>query len=150
MNYISYIVLIITFIIDFIFYVPLIMHCYIDEKRIYMYLYTIPIIVIDKEKKINKLKNKVSLEKLLSASKEDFKIVESFAIKRIIIALNKFKAYEYANIIYPLISIDYLSNRFDFKIENNFKSYIKVSVNLVNIIFKLLSIRRLKNERTSN
>ena len=82
MLYISFIILIIAFLIDVIFYIPLYIYFYFDSKSIYLYIYSFPLLKIDNQNNINRLKNMINIEKIKETKKEDLKIINSFNINK--------------------------------------------------------------------
>lgn len=145
-----YFILILVILIDLILYIPLKFHMYQDSNCIYLYFYSLPIIKIDNNSNFNMLKGKVNIDKVIDTDKEDLKIINSFKIEKIYIRINKNNALENANVFYPLLSINNLITILDYDISYKTKFYSIVSFKLSNIIFKLLTIRRNKSERTSN
>lgn len=150
MIYFSYIILLIVLLLDLIFYTPVYIHFYYDKKALYVSLYSFFIIRIDKTNKINKLKNKIEISKIKNADKDKLKLIESIKISKILISVPKEKTYEYSYIFNSLYYINDLTDKIDYKIEDNLKVYFKVELKGISIIKKLVEIRRVKNERTSN
>lgn len=147
MFYISVIFFIFVLLLDLLFYIPFTIHFYIDDDSVYLYFFTISILVIGENKYVNKLENKLSFDK---AKKDDFKMIESLEIKKINISLNNNIALKYPQMFYSLFVINTMSNKINYKISKKNKLYIKINIKLVNIVKQLIKIRRLNNERTSN
>ena len=93
MIYLTTIVFILVLLINLLFYIPLIIHIYVDKDILSIYLFAIPIFVISDNKTINLLKNKISIDQLLNASKIDLKMIEAIKIDEIKVSIN----YEFAN-----------------------------------------------------
>ena len=77
-------------------------------------------------------------------------IPNSINIELIYIRLNENTTLEHAQFLYPLLIINDVINIVDYKISYKTKFYIRISFKLSNLIFKLITIRRNKIERTSN
>ena len=150
MLYISYITLIIAFLIDVIFYIPLYIYFYFDSNRIYLYIYTFPIIKLDEVNNINRLKNMISIEKIKETKKEDLKIINSFNINKIICFIDFNKLNKCSFILYPLTTINNLQNKVKLYNSTQNKIYISIKLTIVNILYELIKIRRIKSERKSN
>ena len=150
MLYISYITLIIAFLIDVIFYIPLYIYFYFDSKRIYLYIYTFPIIKLDEVNNINRLKNMISIEKIKETKKEDLKIINSFNINKIICFIDFNILNKCSFILYPLLTINNLQNKVKLYNSTQNKIYISIKLTIVNILYELIKIRRIKSERKSN
>ena len=150
MLYISYITLIIAFLIDVIFYIPLYIYFYFDSKRIYLYIYTFPIIKLDEVNNINRLKNMISIEKIKETKKEDLKIINSFNINKIICFIDFNILNKCSFILYPLMTINNLQNKVKLYNSTQNKIYISIKLTIVNILYELIKIRRIKSERKSN
>ena len=150
MLYISYITLIIAFLIDVIFYIPLYIYFYFDSKRIYLYIYTFPIIKLDEVNNINRLKNMISIEKIKETKKEDLKIINSFNINKIICFIDFNILNKCSFILYPLLTINNLQNKVKLYNSTQNKIYISIKLTIVNILYELIKIRRIKSERNSN
>ena len=150
MLYISYITLIIAFLIDIIFYIPLYIFFYFDSKRIYLYIYTFPIIKLDEVNNINRLKNMISIEKIKETKKEDLKIINSFNINKIICFIDFNILNKCSFILYPLTTINNLQNKVKLYNSTQNKIYISIKLTIVNILYELIKIRRIKSERKSN
>ncbi len=151
MQYLSYLLLVLVLLVDLIFYVPLKIHIYLDKESIYFYLFSLPILSIDKKRNINLIKNKISLDQVLNTKKEDLKIIETIKVTNIYVAINVATANQYAPFLYPLLSLNYFTKRFNLKIKNKNKLYVTVKITIVNLLHEIIIIRRLKrNERTSN
>lgn len=149
MLYASYLILVFVLLIDLIFYVPIYINIYYDNQHAYFYIYSLMIIKIDKYNNKNLMKNKIDMKKFKDANKEDLKIIQSITIDKIFLRIPEMISYQYSYIIYPLYNLN-LIKTFDYKLADEFKLYIKVKMNIVNILHKLIQIRRIKNERTSN
>ena len=115
----------------------------------YLFIFSLMIIKIDKYNNKNLMKNKIDMKKFKDANKEDLKIIQSITIDKIFLRIPEMISYQYSYIIYPLYNLN-LIKTFDYKLADEFKLYIKVKMNIVNILYKLIQIRRIKNERTSN
>ena len=150
MLYVSYIILIIVFLIDVIFYIPLYIYFYFDSKRIYLYIYTFPIIKLDEVNNINRLKNMISIEKIKETKKEDLKIINSFNINKIICFIDFNILNKCSFILYPLLTINNLQNKVKLYNSTQNKIYISIKLTIVNILYELIKIRRIKSERKSN
>ena len=150
MLYISYITLIIAFLIDVIFYIPLYIYFYFDSNRIYLYIYTFPIIKLDEVNNINRLKNMISIEKIKETKKEDLKIINSFNINKIICFIDFNILNKCSFILYPLLTINNLQNKVKLYNSTQNKIYISIKLIIVNILYELIKIRRIKSERKSN
>lgn len=150
MLFLAILLLIFALLFDLMFYVPLTIHIYFDNNRIYIGLFSIDIIKIDSESNINRLKNKISLQKIFESEKEDLKIIESLSINKIILRLKKEQISRYAYVFYPLLTINKINQKIDYQIASENKLYMKVNVKIVNVLMKKIQIRRLKNERASN
>ena len=150
MLYISYITLIIAFLIDVIFYIPLYIYFYFDSERIYLYIYTFPIIKLDEVNNINRLKNMISIEKIKETKKEDLKIINSFNINKIICFIDFNILNKCSFILYPLLTINNLQNKVKLYNSTQNKIYISIKLTIVNILYELIKIRRIKSERKSN
>ena len=149
MLYASYLILVFVLLIDLIFYVPIYINIYYDNQHAYFYIYSLMIIKIDKYNNKNLMKNKIDMKKFKDANKEDLKIIQSITIDKIFLRIPEMISYQYSYIIYPLYNLNTIE-KVDYKVNNNFKLYLRVKMNLFNIIYKIIEIRRLKNERTSN
>ena len=150
MLYISFIILIIAFLIDVIFYIPLYIYFYFDSKRVYLYIYSFPLLKIDNQSNINRLKNMISIEKIKGTKKEDLKIINSFNINKIICFIDFNILNKCAHILYPLLTINNLQNKIKVNIATQNKVYISIKLTVVNILYELIKIRRIKSERKSN
>ena len=149
MLYVSYLILVFALLIDLIFYVPIYINIYFDSNNVYLYVYSLVIIKLDKKNNKNLLKNKIDFNKIKQTNKEDLKIIKSISIDKLYIRMPEILSYQYSYIIYPLYNLNTIE-KIDYKVNSNFKLYLRVKMNLFNIIYKLIEIRRLKNERTSN
>ena len=150
MEIIAYTLLIIVIIVDLLFYIPLKIHLYMDNKSFYLYIFAIPIIALDNKRNINRLYNKISIDKIKSTSAKDLKIIHSIEIKCLYIKISSYNASIYSNIIYPLISLSYISSKFALKIGKKDSLYLCVDVKIINFIHELIKIRKEKyNERKS-
>lgn len=145
-----YIVLILVLLVDLVLYIPLKLHIYQDNQCVYIYFYSLQIIKIDKQSHFNILKNKISIDNIIDSDKEDLKVINSINIELIYIRLNENTTLEHAQFLYPLLIINDVINIVDYKISYKTKFYIRISFKLSNLIFKLITIRRNKIERTSN
>lgn len=149
MIYLTTIVFILVLLINLLFYIPLIIHIYVDKDILSIYLFAIPIFVISDNKTINLLKNKISIDQLLNASKIDLKMIEAIKIDEIKVSINYEFANQYAQYIYPLVALNNIY-KINFKINDKTSLYIKTKITLVNILLELITIRRMKkNERKS-
>lgn len=155
---IAILLLLIVIIVDLLFYVPIDIYLLLYKDEIHLYLYTIPIIVQTDSKKINKLKNKISIEKILNTKKEDLRLIKAISLKEMNININKHKNIEKLYFLYGLIGV---INSFDQSLENiklklsclddkESYFYIKIRLQFINIFYELIKIRRIKRERTSN
>lgn len=149
MLYVSFLIIILFLFLDLLFYVPIYINIYIDRDSFYLSLYSLFIVRVDNKKNINLLKNKLDLNKLKTTRKEDLEMIKSIKIDRIYLRVPRGLSYHYSYVFYPLYSLN-ISKIVDYKIDDKFKLYTKVKMNLVNIVFEFLKIRRMKNERTSN
>lgn len=150
MLYVAYIVLALVLLIDLIFYVPIKIFFYISQKEVYLYIFTFPLIKLNDNEKINKLENKIRIDNILKTKKEDFKIIKTIKIEKLMINLDRNIANKYPYIYYFLLSINNYFDYLDYVITNENKLYLKVNIKIVNIIAQLIKTRRTKNERTSN
>ena len=149
MIYLTTIVFILVLLINLLFYIPLIIHIYVDKDILSIYLFAIPIFVISDNKTINLLKNKISIDQLLNASKIDLKMIEAIKIDEIKVSINYEFANQDAQYIYPLVALNNIY-KINFKINDKTSLYIKTKITLVNILLELITIRRMKkNERKS-
>lgn len=146
-------------IIDLLFYIPILIHILIADDLVGVYIFSIPIFYVTPQKTINHLRNKISIENLKYADKEDMKYIESIAIEEIHINTTFIDpSHEYSYIWYPLLGIfaDLNTNIFKNKmtIEHNqqkkYHFYLKMHVKIARVIKYYFIIRRLKHERTSN
>lgn len=150
MLYLTVIVFVLVFLIELICYIPINIYFYLSDDSIYLYVFTLPILVITNNKYINFLKNKISIEQILKASKIDLKIIEAIKINKIHLQIKDELANQYPNYIYPLVALNNF-NIVTFKIKKENSFYLKAQINIVNIIQEIIVIRRLKrHERKSN
>lgn len=136
MFFYSIIFLLIIICINFLFYIPILIHLYLDEKNIYLSLFSIFLIKIDDKDNINLLKNKIDINK---SNKSDYKVINQIIINKIYICVVNDIAIKYPYIIYPLFSIN--SKKINFQIDNKNKFYICLKIKLVNILYSLIKER---------
>lgn len=154
--YISLVLFIIIIIFDLFFYINFKIHLYFDNKKLFIYFFSIPLLVIDNNKYYNFFYNKVSAEKINKKNKNGFKIIKSFKLEYIHLGIS-------SNILsrYPILcSLFCLNNskKTNIKITTKPKLYIVVDIKLSNFIKEIISIRKKErnnklykaNERPSN
>lgn len=149
MFFFLYLILIFVMIIDVILYLSIKIHVYQDKESFYIFVYSLPLIKIDKNNRFNLLENKISIDKIYESNNIDLKIIDTIKINKILIRIDIENTYEYSYIFYPLFLVNN-TNIINYKITNENKIYCVFSIKLVNIILKIIKIRREKSERTSN
>lgn len=151
--------LIIFIIIDLLFYIPIHVQVLIADDLVGIYIFSIPIFLVTEKKIVNLLKNKISIQKLKYADKEDVKYIESIRIEEIRLNYTFLEHMPMAlHYIYPCLGIlksfnkSLLKNKIQFSCDKKKKYYLyaKVSLKIARVVKYYFIIRRIKHERTSN
>lgn len=150
MIYITYFLVLLVLFVDLILYIPIKIHIYFDNDRLYLYVFSLPILRIDEKVIINNLKGKIDINLLINSKKEDLKIIESIEIRKIHIKIKREYFDEFSYIFYPLSALNQFIKKTKINISSENMIYIILNINIVNILNKIFQIRGLKNERTSN
>lgn len=156
--YVAGLILIFVLLLDLIFYVKIKIHILISSEGVFLYVFSLPVFVVCKEKEINLLKNKISLEKLKNTQKEDLKIIESFTIEKLYFNAKPSLLKQYAYLAYPFIglvfSLDQIFQKNDLHVEikeeKKYYFYTMIDLKIDNIVKQMIQIRRLKHERASH
>ncbi len=150
MIYVSYLLLIIVFLIDVIFYLPIKVHIFMQKNEFYLYLYSFPLVALGTIKKINRLKNKLDLSKLSKPKKEDIGIIEAIHLHQLNICIPYQIANQKAYLFYPLLALNNIHKNYKIKITSKGHFYICIHVQIVNIIKEIIIIRRSQKNAKPN